>query len=106
MRLGSWSKIMTPLLSWQLRPRLGVNTKTLRPLDHVRTITVPKLFIGGADDLHTTSREVQEMFEAAAEPRELWIVPGARHVDLCRFGKAEYERRILDFVSRSLRLER
>jgi fermentation-respiration switch protein FrsA (DUF1100 family) len=106
MRLGSWSKILTPLLSWQLRPRLGLDIEKLRPSDHARNISVPKLFIGGADDLHTTSNEVQQMFAAAAEPRELWIVPGARHVDLCRFGKVQYERRVLDFLSRSLRLER
>jgi uncharacterized protein len=105
MRLGPWSKILAPFLSWQLRPRLGVNDEALRPLDHAAKMSVPKLFIGGAGDLHTTASEVQEMFKAAAESKELWIVPGAGHVDLSRFGKAQYERRVLDFFSRTLRLK-
>lgn len=102
MRLGPWAKVLTPLLSWQLRPRLGVNDQALRPLDHAARISAPKLFIAGAADLHTTPTEVQAMFDAALEPKALWVVPEARHVDLCRFGKAEYENRILDFFSRSL----
>lgn len=103
MRLGSWSKALSPLLSWQIRPRLGVSPEALRPLDRAARISAPKLFIGGAADLHTTSAELRALFDAAAEPKELWIVPEARHVDLCRFGKDEYEQRILGFFSRHLR---
>lgn len=99
MRLGPWSTILTPLLSWQLLPRLGVSGEALRPLDHASKISEPKLFIGGTEDRHTTPQEVREMFDAAAEPKELRMVPGARHVDLCRFGKGEYEDRILNFFA-------
>ncbi|MEY2483869.1 MAG: uncharacterized protein QOK24_2397 [Verrucomicrobiota bacterium] len=99
MRLGSWSKILSPLLLWQLRPRLGVSYEMLRPLDHVSKISAPKLFIGGSDDQHTTPTEIRKMVDAATEPKELWIVPGAKHVDLCRFGKSEYKNRVLDFFS-------
>lgn len=102
MRLGAWSKILTPLLSWQLRPRLGVSAEALRPRDRVTKITASKLFIGGAEDRHTTPAETRNMVDAAAEPKELWIVAGAKHVDLCRFGKTEYEERILRFFSRHL----
>ncbi|HKP04067.1 MAG TPA: alpha/beta fold hydrolase [Chthoniobacterales bacterium] len=103
MRLGNWSRILTPFLSWQLGPRLGVRGSALRPIDHAAKLPSPKLFIGGSADRHTTPAELEKMFEAAAEPKELWIVPRAQHVDLCRFGKAEYQTRILEFLSRSLR---
>ena len=102
MRLGAWSRVLTPLLSWQLPPRLGVSDRALRPLDHVGQITAPKLFVGGQSDQHTTSEELCRMFDAAAEPKELWIVPRAAHVDLSRFAKADYETRILNFFSQHL----
>jgi len=57
MRLGPWSTILTPLLSWQLVPRLGVSGEALRPLDHAGAVSAPKLFIGGSEDQHTTPQE-------------------------------------------------
>jgi uncharacterized protein len=102
MRFGAWSRGLTPLLSWQLKPRLGVTDEELRPLDHAGKILAPKLFVGGANDRHTTPQELRQMFEAAAEPKELWIVPGAEHVDLSRFARTAYEDRILNFFSSHL----
>lgn len=102
MRLGGWSRVLTPLLAFQLKPRLQVTEAMLRPIDHAGKIRCPKLFIGGAEDRHTTPVELQEMFEAAVSPKELWIVPGAQHVDLSRFAKSEYEERILAFFGRCL----
>jgi len=103
MRLGPWSRSFTPLLSWQLFPRLGISGEALRPVDHAGQISAPKLFIGGAEDQHTTPEEMREMVAAAADPKELWMVPKARHVDLCRFAGAEYRDRILRFFDRHLR---
>ena len=102
MRFGAWSEALTPLLSWQLRPRLGISNQALRPVDHVEKMPGPKLFVGGAADQNTTESEVRNMFQVANSPKELWIIPGAEHVDLCRFGKAEYQDRILDFFARYL----
>jgi fermentation-respiration switch protein FrsA (DUF1100 family) len=36
------------------------------------------------------------------EPKELWVVPGAAHVDFHRFAPAKYERRVLAFFARAL----
>ena len=44
-----------------------------------------------------------ETVEIPPEPKQLWLVPGAAHVDLDRFAGAEYERRVLDFLADSLR---
>ena len=90
----------TPLLTWQLKPRLGIDTEVLRPIDHVERISAPKLFIVGAEDQHTTLEESHQMFNAASEPKELWVVDGARHVDLYPVTKEAYERRVLDFFRR------
>jgi uncharacterized protein len=96
-RLGGWSRILTPLLTWQFRMRSGVSVDALQPIQKVGEIAIPKLFIASAQDRHTTLEESQRMFDAAAGPKELWIVEGAGHVDLHALKKEEYERRVLSF---------
>lgn len=102
IRLGPFAAFVAPLLSWQIWPRLGVGIEALRPLDHVDKVAGPKLFIGGSSDRHTTPDELRRLFEAAVPPKDLWIVPDAKHVDLCRFAKAEYESRVGAFFSQHL----
>jgi pimeloyl-ACP methyl ester carboxylesterase len=99
----SWfGKFGTPFLTWQLKPRLGFGVDDLCPILQVGKITVPKLFIAGTDDPDTTLPESQALFDAAAEPKQLWLVDGAAHVDMLVFAKTEYEKRVLEFLSRNL----
>jgi len=102
MRLGRWAGILTPLLTFQLKPRLGISSDVLKPIEKVREISIPKLFIVGAEDQHTTLQESKEMFAAAAEPKELWIVEGAKHTDLYADSREEYEHRVLSFFKSRL----
>jgi len=103
MRLGGWASSLTPLLSWQLKPRLGIGAEALRPIDHIGRISSPKLLIAGAEDQHTTLAESRQMFEAASEPKELWVVSAAKHVDLYSLNKKEYEQHIMSFFDKYLR---
>jgi len=102
MRFGSWSGMLSPVLTLQLKPRLGITADVLSPIDKVGGITVPKLFIAGANDQHTTLEESKRMFAAAAEPKELWIVEDASHTDLHAKKREEYEQRTLKFFKKSL----
>jgi pimeloyl-ACP methyl ester carboxylesterase len=102
-RFGRAGKLLVPLLSWQLKPRLGVGVDDLRPIDKVGRLTMPKLFIAGSEDRYTPLAESQQMFEMASKPKDLWIVNGAGHQDLYRFVGGDYEQRILTFFSGSLR---
>ena len=101
--LGSWARHLTPLLEWQLKPRLGVGTEALRPIDHVAMLKCPKLFIVGALDRHTPLTESHALFAAASEAKELWVVPGAQHENLHAKAQAEYEQRVLKFLAQTLR---
>jgi pimeloyl-ACP methyl ester carboxylesterase len=103
IRFGFLGKLATPLLTCQLKPRLGIGLDDLKPIDHAREITAPKLFIAGTADRDTTLPESQALFAAAAEPKQLWLVNGAAHVDMHAFAKGEYERRILDFMANNLK---
>ncbi len=99
---GGWARYLTPLLTWQLKPRLGVSAAELRPIDKVAHLSAPKLFIAGSADKYTTLAESRQMFEAASEPKALWVVNGAGHQDLYRLVGVEYEQRVLDFFSHYL----
>lgn len=102
-QFGGWARGLTPLLTWQLKPRLGVGVSALHPIDKVGIGNIPKLFINGAEDKYTTLEESRELFDAAHEPKEFWAVEHAAHVDLHSVAKQEYEQRVLAFFKKSLR---
>jgi len=101
-RFGWFGKFGTPFLTWQLKPRLGFGVGDLCPIQQVGKITVPKFFIAGTADRDTTLPESQALFAAAAEPKQLWLVDDAAHVDMLTFAKTEYEKRVLEFLARNL----
>jgi len=101
VRFGPWGKFGAPLLSWQLKPRLGIGAEDLSPIRSAGQITVPKLFLAGSADRLTTLPESQALFDAAAQPKELWIVPGAGHEDLHEFAPDDYEKRVLAFLAKN-----
>jgi hypothetical protein len=43
--------------------------------------------------------DTQRLFAAAREPKELWLLPNAAHVDLLEFAGDVYRRRILAFLA-------
>jgi fermentation-respiration switch protein FrsA (DUF1100 family) len=100
---GVWARGLGQLLIMQLPLRAGIGKAALRPIDRIGTIKVPKLFIAGAKDRHTKLGESIELFAAASEPKELWVLEEAAHVDVHQMVKEEYERRILDFFEKRLR---
>ena len=102
MRLGSWGGILTPLLTMQFRPRLGFRSDQLRPLDHVERLTTPKLFITGREDRQTPLDESMQVFDRAADPKEIWVIEGVGHADFCQHAGKEYEDRALRFLTKHL----
>jgi uncharacterized protein len=100
--MGRW---LAPLMLATLHAHLGIYPNQLRPIDHSGQLTMPKLMIVGDRDLDTTIRESHAMFDAATGPKELWVVHGARHVDLYRYVGADYKARVLNFFDTWLRKE-
>jgi uncharacterized protein len=103
IRLGHVGRPLAPLLLWQLPWRVGVTTDDLRPIDAIAALDAPVLITAGTADKHTTWRETEQIYAAAHAPKELWAVNGAAHVDLHRFGGAQYEARVSEFFQAHLR---
>ena len=74
----------------------------LRPIDRMADITAPVLLVAGTRDDRTTIAEATAMFERAREPKWLWEVEGARHVDLEAYAAGEYRHRVLPFLTERL----
>ncbi|WP_457428076.1 alpha/beta hydrolase [Roseateles sp. P5_E7] len=104
MRLGPLaSQALAPLLLVQIPLRLGFGTDRLRPVDAIAGVRAPLIVASGTEDLHTRWPETEALFAAAREPKALWPVQGAAHVDLNDFDAAAYEARLLPWLQSHLR---
>jgi uncharacterized protein len=100
--LGAPGEMFAPLLLEQLSIRLGISPAQLHPIEAISALHCPILFISGSIDRHTTPSETKRMFDATAEPKELWVVDGAAHVDLHAFTPQAYEARVGAFLAKYL----
>ena len=71
-------------------------------LEKVRRLTMPKLFIHGDADGTLPLAFGEQLFAAAAAPKELYVVRRAGHNDVHRHGGRDYFRRLRRFCRRHL----
>ena len=98
MQLGFLAPVLTPLLLVQLEPRLHISVSELEPIRGIGKLGAPVLVAAGSKDRHTTLEESQELFDAAASPKSIWIVDGAVHEDLLSFDPKGYEEHVVRFL--------
>lgn len=106
IRVGPLAPLLAPLLLVQLRPRLHVSPRDLEPIRSIGRLGAPVLVVGGSRDQHTTLAESEELFGAAARPKRLWVVSGARHQDFLAFDPRGYDAEVVGFLRESLRAGR
>lgn len=76
--------------------------KRFHSLEKVRQLTMPKLFVHGGSDGTLPLEFCERLFEEAADPKELYVVPRADHNDVYRHGGFRYLRRLSRFRKRCL----
>lgn len=102
LRFGSLAEAFAPLLLAQLEPRLGISPDELEPIRSIGRLGAPVLVVAGSLDRHTTIEESRELFDAASEPKDLWVVEGALHEDLLAVHPEGYEERVVSFLTEHL----
>lgn len=102
LRLGALNRVLAPLLLVQIEPRLHVTVEQLEPIRSIARVGAPVMVVGGSRDAHTSEEETRELYAAAAEPRDLWIVPGAAHQDFSRYDPQGYDAHVVAFLRRWL----
>jgi len=62
----------------------------------------PLLMIHGGADTYIKPEMARKLFDRAREPKEFWLVEGARHNQAFHLANAEYQRRVREFFDRHL----
>jgi alpha-beta hydrolase superfamily lysophospholipase len=102
IRLGFLAPMFTPLLLMQLPLRLHISASDLEPIRSIGRLGAPVLVVAGSEDQHTMIAESRDLYNAAALPKELWIVEGARHQDFLAYDPGGYESHVLRFLVEEL----
>jgi fermentation-respiration switch protein FrsA (DUF1100 family) len=89
-----------------LQWRLGVSASQLRPVDHIENVECPVFIMSGAQDRNTKPDDTRMLVERARNPKQIWVVPNAGHVDLHRAARQEYETRVLTFLASTMKKPR
>jgi fermentation-respiration switch protein FrsA (DUF1100 family) len=86
--------------AWRLRHRYGAGD----PVACVAAIAPrPLLLIHGEADTLIRIHHAHALYSAAAEPKELWVVPEIEHARAIETHSEAYHQRVADFFRRSLR---
>ena len=102
LHLGEFGIWIKPLLVSYLSLLLNLSADDLNPINRISNLNIPILLISGTHDKHTTQPEAERLFDAAMQPKELWIVPGAGHYNMHTYDSKSYEDRVSSFLSKHL----
>jgi len=79
----------------------GVNPWAINPLDEISQISPrPVFLIYGEHEIARGGGQLQ--FDAAIEPKSLWIVPGGDHGNNAQVAGKDYNRKVLEFFNKTL----
>jgi len=76
------------------------------PLETVAQVHVPIFILHGTADTLIDAHYSSMVYARANEPRELWLIEGARHNDMEEVGGEEYRRRVLGFFEHHLGVQK
>jgi len=73
-------------------------------LEHVLPLLAPRplFMIHGGADTYIKPEMAKALFNLAAEPREFWLVEGAKHNQALNLANGDYKRRVLSFFEQHL----
>jgi len=81
--------------------QVGFRLDEVSPEASVAARSFPVLLISGLSDHNVPKRHAEAIFLAASGPKELWLVPKARHQKAMETAPEEFQSRVLRFFSRA-----
>ena len=92
-----------PLTVWISHERVGADINGVRPMDAVSRISPrPVFLIHCLGDNLVPPDNTERNFARAAEPKQVWYIPGGGHALGHTVRRAEYEQRVVEFFDRWL----
>lgn len=93
-------KMASAWLTWPLQwiPSLTINDD-YKPLDSISRLSpLPVLLVHGTGDRVIPPENAQALYDAAREPKEMWMIPEAAHIEA--FRTDENRDRLIDYLRR------
>lgn len=88
---------------WLVWLRAGYRFSRVRPVDYVASVAPRPLFIiHGDQDAVAPIGDAFELYEAAGEPKELWVAEGCPHCGIYFLDRKAYVERVVGFFERWL----
>jgi fermentation-respiration switch protein FrsA (DUF1100 family) len=81
----------------------GISIDSVRPLDDIERISPrPVFLIQGMSDGMVPLDSAQRLFDAAGEPRQLWVENDVPHLNMYAYYKTRYIKRVIKFFDEYL----
>ena len=94
---------LIPIILHYIHKYLGVNPERYSPKYNIPRISPrPVFIIHGRYDNLVPAAQAKLLFKKAGEPKEIWLVPGAKHNKCAEVGGFEYKQRLADFFRQHL----
>ncbi len=81
-------------------------TQRFDSIRKVSQLQMPTLFIHGMEDTRVPADMSEALYAATPQPKQLWLVPHARHNDVADIAGAEYFRVVERFLEQQVLFER
>ena len=95
---NAMQQIMMRAIEFWTRVELGVPLSAIAPRRHIGIISPrPLLIIHGTADSLIPPSQAKLNFTAAGQPKKLWLVSGAGHIEPMHVQEEEYQRRVVEF---------
>lgn len=89
---------LLPIILHYIRKQLGVNPERYSPKYNIPKIAPrPVFLIHGRYDNLVPAAQAKLLYKAAGEPKDIWLVSGAKHNQCAEVGGYEYKQRLADF---------
>jgi len=94
---------LVALILFFVRKRLGIDPEDFSPKENIKKLgKKPLLIITGKQDTLAPRHDARALFLAAAQPKQLWLVPQASHTDSAQKAGTLYQQRLTEFFTNNL----
>lgn len=98
--IGKPARLFGMYLNGVMKALRGYDMTDINPINCVRASKVPIFFIHGEKDEVVPVKNVYELYEACPTPKELLVVPGAKHTMASVNGYEDYFGKAFEFVGK------
>lgn len=79
---------------------LGISIDEIQPVKEITKIELPIFIIGAENDSRTLLQNTMDLYNAANDPKELWIAPNSEHENIYTSNPDEYKNKVREFLSK------